>query len=61
MLWPHGTFSCDHAWEVMPDIFSHRERGEVKMVGREAQECAKGKATVVGTKKDWYIFKEILD
>ena len=57
MLWPRGTFSCDHAWEVMPDVFFHREHREVKKVEREAIECAKGEATTaVGTKKDRYIF-----
>ena len=59
MLWPRGTVSCDHVLEVMPDVFFHREHREVKKVEREAKECAKGDATAVGTKLDWYFFKEI--
>ena len=61
MVWLRETFSCDHAWEVMPDVLFHRELREVKKVEREAQERAKGQATAVDTKSDWFFFKEILD
>ena len=61
MVWPRETFSCDHAWEVMPDVFFHRELREVMKVEREAQERAKGQATAVDTKSDWFFFKEIFD